>query len=108
MVDVFRRLLKAAEALKDRDYARVYLSSHGKEKFYLEGAYFKQIGEERNFQNPVYTIRTFPENVYRLDGTRAFGSWEGGFIGVMGQQMNDANDLQKEWWVDDALADLKP
>jgi hypothetical protein len=103
MVDMTRRLLKTAEALKDDDFERVFLAYKGTEKFYLEGAYFKQIGEERAWQNPVYTIRTMPSNVHNIDGSPAFGTWSGGLIGVIGGEMNDNADFHKKWWVDDAL-----
>lgn len=106
MVDVTRQLLKAAEALKDKDFDRVYLAYEGNEKFLLEGAYFKRLGEEREWQNPIYTIRTMPQNVMNLDGTPAFGAWSGGLIGVLGGQMDDNNEFHQQWWVHDALADL--
>jgi hypothetical protein len=106
MVDMTRRLLKTAEALKDEDFGRVYLAYKGAEKFYFDGAYFKRIGEEREWQNPVYTIRTMPSNVYKLDGSPAFGSWSGGLIGVIGAEMNDNNGFHQEWWVNDAIAAL--
>lgn len=107
MVDMTRRLLKSAEALESYDFARVYLSSAGKEKFYLEGPYFKQLGEQREWQNPVFTIRTMPENVYNLDGTKAFGAWSGGLIGVLGGQMKDNTEFHERWWVNDALSNLR-
>lgn len=106
MVSMTRRLLKVAEALKDDDYGRIYLSYKGREKFYLEGPYFKQIGTEREWQNPIYTVRTMPENVHNLDGSPAFQTWTGGWLGVMGQQMDDNNEFHRKWWVDDSLAEV--
>ena len=106
MADMTRRLLKAAEALKEWRFSRVYLAYRGDERFYLEGAYFKQLGEERGFQNPVYTIRTMPENVHNLDGSPAFGQWTGGVIGVLGRQMEDVNEFHRRWWVSDALGGI--
>jgi hypothetical protein len=106
MVDMTRRLLKTAEALKDDDFSRVFLAYQGAEKFYLDGTYFKSIGEEREWQNPVYTIRTMPSNVHKLNGSPAFGSWSGGLIGVIGEEMNDNAEFHKEWWVNDAIKGL--
>jgi len=106
MVVMTRRLLKSAEALKDADLGRVYLAYKGREKFYFEGTYFKEIGAERQWQNPVYTIRTMPENVHNLDGSSAFPSWSGGMIGVLGEEMEDVDEFHRKWWADDALADL--
>lgn len=106
MVDITRKLLKSAEALAEEDFGRVYLAFSGEEKFYLEGAYFKRLGAERDWQNPIYTIRTMPENVRKLDGSSAFETWTGGWLGVMGQQMNDNNEFHRQWWVNDAITDL--
>lgn len=105
-VAMTRRLLKVAEALKNENFGKVYLASRGAEKFYLDGRYFRQLGEERGWQNPIYTIRTIPQNVYRLDGTPAFGSWSGGLIGVVGKQMEDNNEFHRNWWIEDALSTL--
>ncbi len=103
MADMTRRLLKAAEALKESSFSRVYLAYRGEERFYFEGAYFKRIGEERSYQNPIYTIRTMPENVRNLDSTPAFGTWTGGVIGVLGRQMEDSNEFHRRWWARDAI-----
>ena len=59
------------------------------------------LGQEYEKQNPVYTMRTFPENVYGVDGTQAFGSWTGGLLGVLGKQMGDFSELHKQWYIAD-------
>ena len=106
MVAMSRRLLKSAEALKDQEFDKVYLAYRGNEKFYFEGSYFKRLGEERESQNPIFTLRTMPENVNNLDGTPAFGTWTGGLIGVVGEQFEDNAEFHRKWWVDDALVTL--
>ena len=106
MIEMTRHLLKAAEALKNQNFSRVYLAYKGKEKFFLEGPYFKRLGEEREWQNPVYTVRTMPENVRRLDGSPAYGSWSGGLLGVLGRQLDDNEKFHHEWWMDDAIAEV--
>lgn len=97
--DVFRVLLQIANEFKDEQFQSVVLSYKGKEKFLLEGSYFLKLGEEYGHQNPVYTARTLPENVYHLNGTQAFGTWTGGLIGVLSEQMEDHD----EWWLNDKL-----
>ncbi len=106
MAGITRRFLKAAESLKDSRFDKVFLAYDGKEKFYLEGEYFQKLGEERDFQNPIYTIRTLPENVFKTDGTPAFGTWSGGWLGVMGKQLEDSNEFHKQWWVNDAIGEI--
>jgi hypothetical protein len=72
MSDVFRVLLHYSAKIKEKQFKTIELTSRGKTKFVLKGDYFKKLGEEFGSQNVVYTVRTFPENVYKLDGTRAF------------------------------------
>jgi len=99
--DVSRVLIQYAEALKAKEFERVILAYRGTQKFQLKGAYFRALGKEYGTQNPVYTMRTFPENVYELDGTAAFGEWTGGLLGVVGKQMEDFNEFHKRWYLAD-------
>ncbi|MFC1601437.1 hypothetical protein ACFL34_03725 [Candidatus Sumerlaeota bacterium] len=99
--DMFRVLVQYAKELETRSFEWVKLASKGKTKFLLKGRYFNILGEEYGTQNPVYTIRTFPENVYSPDGLRAFDSWTGGVIGVMGKQMEDFIEFHKQWYIED-------
>src|SRR3546814_11223048 len=73
----------------------------------LDGAYFRTLGREYGSQNPVYTLRTLPENVMTTDGRSAFSEWSGGMIGVLAGQMGDLNEFHRRWFVDDALHDLR-
>ena len=102
-VDVTRNLLQTANALEKKSFDQVFLAYKGKPKFMLEGKYFKNVGEEYEFQNPVYTLRTLPENVLELDGTPAFGSWTGGWLGIMSKQMEDLGKFHKRWFLSDLL-----
>ena len=101
LADVFRVLLQYASEIQKMEFETVNLSSKGKTKFILKGSYFRELGEEYGFQNPVYTMRTFPENVYALDGAKAFPSWTGGLIGVAGKQMEDFAEFHKQWYIYD-------
>jgi len=95
-VDVLRALLQTAEALQDREYARVELHSGYTHKFTLGGDYFQQLGEEYDYQNPVYTARTLPEKVRKPDGTRAYHSLGGGLSGLS-DQMENFSQFTFDW-----------
>ena len=99
--DIFRVLLQFAASQKDRDYETVKLSFKGQTKFLLKGSYFKTLGVEFETQNPLYTMRTVPENVIKPDGTAAFGTWTGGWLGVFGKQMEDFIEFHKQWYIND-------
>lgn len=106
--DVTRVFLQFAETLKDSTFTEITLSHSGHQKFLLEGEYFKTLGTEYGTQNPVYTMRTFSENVHKLDGTAAFGSWTGGWLGVVGKQMEDFNEFHKQWYIADLAQNGQP
>jgi len=98
-LDVTRTLLQFARTQQDRKFERVVLSYKGAPKFQLEGDYFNTLGIDYEHQNPVYTLRTLPGNVYQLDGSPAFGTWTGGLLGVVGKQMEDLNEFHKQWYL---------
>ena len=82
--DVFRAFLQFAEEVSDKN--------------------FKEIGQEYSWQNPIYTMRTFPEHLSKPDGSRAYGVWTGGLLGVLGEQMDDHNNFHHKWYLDDMLS----
>lgn len=101
MADVFRVFLQYSEQLKDENFSALIFSYNGNDKFFIEGSYFNLLGKEYNFQNPIYTMNHFPENVYNLNGTHAFETWTGGWLGVAGKQMEDFNAFHKKWYLED-------
>lgn len=101
--DVSRALFKFAEKIKDREYKKVVLSYRGSEKFYLDGEYFKVLGNNLAEQNPIYLIRTLPENLHKPDGSKAFDTWTGGLLGVASKQMEDFNNFHRRWYIDDTI-----
>lgn len=101
--DVFRVLLHYAKAMKEKRFESVQLAWRGKVKFVANGAYFQKLGEEFDSQNPVYTIRTFPENLRTPSGDRAFSEWTGGMLGVLKAQMDDFNHFHDQWYLDDLV-----
>lgn len=104
MADVFRVFLQFAQVEKARQFKSVELVFRGQPRFLIDGRYFKELGEEFGTQNPVYTMRTFPENLSKPDGSRAYPTWNGGLIGVVGKQTEDFNDFHRQWWMQDVVA----
>lgn len=102
-LDVNRVMLQFSEEIKDKEFKKVYLSYKGKDKFYFKGDFFKNLGQEYGKQNPIYTLRTIPENVYMLNGEHAYSTWEGGWLGVMSRQMDDLKAYTKYWYLSDMI-----
>jgi hypothetical protein len=65
----------------------------------LEGTYFRQLGNELDFQNPVYTMRTFTSHLYQPNGSKAFPEWTGGLLGVMAKEIEQFNEFHKQWYM---------
>jgi hypothetical protein len=97
--DVFRVLLQFADRIKTKRFSTIELAYKGKTKFKLEGYYFQTLGEEYGSQNPVYTMRTFPEHLKTPSGAEAYSGWTGGWLGVLNKQLEDFNDFHKRWYV---------
>jgi hypothetical protein len=102
-LDVFRFFLGFSQQLKNERFRTVELAFRGKTKFRIDGSYFNQLGSERDFQNPAYTIRTFPENLKTTSGINAYPSWSGGVLGVLNHQMEDFTDFHNKWYLDEHL-----
>lgn len=101
--DVFRVLLQFAAAVEESDFEYVELQSQGITKYILDGEYFQNLGKEYGVQNPIYTIRTFPENLQKPDGSRAFEKWTGGALGVLNAQLEDVSEFHQEWYMNDII-----
>ena len=99
-VDLFRGLFQSAEVFSDarRRFDKVILARNGKPIFEISGSDFWTLGSEYGSgQNPMYLIRTLPEKLYRPNGRPAYSTWEGGFLGVVSRQMEDATDAAHTW-----------
>lgn len=97
--DVFRLLLQFASEVQDKEFQVVQLAHQGRTKFLLDGVYFRQLGSEYGTQNPVYTMRTLPENLLRPNGDQAYQRWEGGWLGVTTKQLEDFSDFHEQWYL---------
>jgi hypothetical protein len=103
MAGMDRMLLKSAEALQDSSYDKAALAWRGETRFLMDGPYFQEIGATRQTQNPVYTMRTMQEHMSNPDEAPAFGTWTGGWIGVLGKQLEDHNEFHQRWWLREAV-----
>lgn len=96
---VIGNFFRFAEEMSDREFSQVRMAFKGETVFVLDGEDFRKIGREHAFQNPVYLVRTFPEKLMTPDGDRAFSEWTGGLIGVLNAQMDDVNEMGRQWFV---------
>lgn len=103
--DVFRVFLQFAKKMASRRFDVVELRWRGEMKFLIDGGYFRTLGEEYGSQNPIYTIRTFPEHLKNPGGSEAYGQWTGGWLGVLNKQIEDFNDFHTKWYGADIVGE---
>ncbi len=99
-LDLFRGLFQSAAALASagRGFDRVILARAGTAVFMMTGEDFRNLGADfAGGENPVFLIRTLPTKLYKPTGEAAFGRWEGGMLGVLGKQMEDATEAGRQW-----------
>lgn len=106
-MDVFRVLLHAADTLKYRDFNRVLLCFRNETRFILDGDDFKVIGEELDTQNPMYTVRTFPEKLTLPNGKEAYPKHQGGALYLIRVQMEDFQDMNGRWFLNELSAEKR-
>lgn len=99
VADVFRVLLQTSSALKNKKFDNIELAFEGESKFVLKGDYFQELGLQYEDQNPMYTMRTFPQNIYDMNGKLAYSEWDGGILGVLSKQMEDFQDFNNKWYL---------
>lgn len=97
-VDLFRIVFQSADALSEHNITEVTLARDGKAVFKMDGGDFREMGRAYGLgENPVYLIRTLPEKMHHPDGTAAYATWSGGWLGVLTRQMDDATDFAQSW-----------
>jgi hypothetical protein len=55
----------------------------------------------------MYTIRTFPQHVTDMNGIQPFPEYTGGVLGVLNKELEEFNDMNKQWYQNDYIAKHK-
>lgn len=98
---VFRYILQSAKELKDMSFKKVVFAHKRTQKFFIDGDYYKQLGEEYGWQNSNYTNRTFPSHIKNMDGTNAYENYSGMTNDILLQQSKDNIDFHDNWYWND-------
>jgi hypothetical protein len=105
MADVFRVLLQFAESMQSEEFETIKLCFRGNTKFEVDGDYFRSLEREYALENPVYTIRTFPQHLKTANGRRAFPPRLGGWLYVLRKQVEDFSEFHRQWYLGDLTRD---
>lgn len=87
--DVTRCLLQCAQALKDREFSRIYLCNDGDRLYYIEANDFKQLGEKYKSGDNMNTLSLYvklPQVTYTLNDSLAFPAHEGALSSIADAQ----------------------
>ena len=52
----------------------------------------------------MYTIRTFAHHLSTMTGEHPYPEYEGGILGVLGKEMEEFSQMNKEWYLNDYIA----
>ena len=103
-LDVFRSFLKYAEAMKERHFDKVILACRGVRKFTLEGAYFRQLGQEYKRDNFVSMIRTFPPHLEAMDGRKSFAEYSSDLLEDVTKGLAQFTEFSDQWYANDSAS----
>lgn len=107
VMDVFRVFLHTADQFKRRQFEKVILCFRGEMRFVLDGDHFSLIGQEFEMQNPMYTVRTFPEKLSLPNGQNAYESHSGGILHLTRVQLEDFHNMNGAWYMNDLVTEQK-
>ena len=110
MFDVFRLFAKYAAAMKDRDFGTVELRYNGDLRYTIQGGDFRDLGDQyaaSGDKGLIALMSDFPQHLIGADGKIAFQQRSGGLPGMIGHQMQDFAEFQRQWYAKDLPATLK-
>jgi hypothetical protein len=96
-IDPVHLLMQFADKLDLSTVQRVVLARNGQSRFYVAGSDLQRLAESYAGGGRVWAFNNLPASVRRMDGTRAFDEWTGGWLGVLKQQTEDLNSFITEW-----------
>lgn len=92
-IDVIHLLLQFGHELDKNATGRLIIAHKGQKLFFIESYSLKELTEEYTYGNKVWAFNHLPERLKRMDGTKAYSTWEGGWLGVMSEQTKDLTDV---------------
>lgn len=96
--DIQRVFQLFAEYLKNFNFQRVYLSHHGKLKFYVDGNYFKNLGEQTYQGKYMFGTVTIADNLKSLSGYNFFMKSDSTGIFEELNSIKNFNEMHRFWW----------
>ncbi|MHB8969716.1 MAG: cell envelope integrity protein TolA [Pirellulaceae bacterium] len=102
-IDPVHLLMQFANELDLYSVRRVVLARNGQHRFYISSVDLRPLADSYAGGGVLWAFNNLPANVRRMDGTRAFGEWTGGLLGVLKEQAEDVNQFIDEWIGDSSV-----
>ena len=96
-IDPVHLLMQFAGKLDLYSVHRIVLARNGHRRFYISGTDLRPLADSYAGGGVLWAFNNLPANVRRMDGTRAFDEWTGGWLGVLKEQTEDVNEFIGEW-----------
>lgn len=103
LADVFHLFIRFAEKMKGLSFREVRLACGGRVRFRVSGEYFRSLGAENAWKDPVKVMRTFPEHLLAEKEGRAYPRREGDQLTQVKMQMKDFYDCHERWYMKDLV-----
>jgi len=96
-IDPVHLLLQFGQKLELASTQRLILARNGRHLFYIPSSDLQELTNEYTFGNPIWSFNHLPERLRRMDGQRAYGQWQGGWLGVLEKQTTDLSAFISDW-----------
>lgn len=96
-IDPIHLLMQFSSKLNLYSVDRVVLARNGNKRFYIASADLRPLANSYDNGGRAWAFNNLPATVHRVDGTRAYSEWTGGWLGVLQKQSEDLNRFITEW-----------
>jgi hypothetical protein len=96
-IDPVHLLMQFAAKLDLNSIKRVVLARNGKEIFFISASDLRPLADSYSGGGRPWSFNHLPESTRTMLGERIYSEWTGGWIGVLGKQTEDLNDLIRNW-----------
>lgn len=96
-IDPLHLLMQFAHNARDKEFKYVILSRNGKKLFLIEQRDLLELSDSYSNGGRIWAFNHFPERVLSMDGRHPYGSWTGGWLGVLKRQTEDLNAFLTAW-----------
>jgi len=96
-IDPVHLLMQFADKLNLDSVNRIVLARNGQERFYITGSDLRTLADSYGGGGRIWAFNNLPASVRRMDETRAYAEWSGGWLGVLNKQAEDLDEFIEEW-----------